>query len=688
MTPADSSEEEMSKSTVKVHSLNVGTLNVQGCREESKQRNIIDDAFKYNLQILGLTETHVKDEGTTTINVKRDNRISRTYQVFFSGIEDTNTFSGTGIAIEDSLHPRFKRISDHIATANCKLDEKHHVNIIVAYAPTLIKSEKDPQIRKNFYCQLEQVTSKQRKNKHLLLVLGDFNAKTGSGHTLYPENIGKYGKGHINSNGEYLLDYAKDNHLVITNTLFPHKLAHRTTWTSLERVNQHLSKDGTVRRNPYRNQIDYIATKLIHRKLVQNSRSYSGITTSTDHKLVKAEFKLEWWRLRKQCIKSTCIDVDKLRDPDLRGKYKTELNIRLIEGRKDTEHPDASWKRISQTCKETAKEILGLKEPNKRQSSSKMVLELSAKQKKLRDDGESTRNKDHRIQIKRERNKTFKALQKQLRIEKDNKLDLELKDIERYKDDSNKCHQAIRKVRSHKPKKPLNIFDNNHNRVTSQDDQLTIITEYFSKLFASDDQPEKITPVKIEPEYTAEEIESAARKLKNNKATGRDEIHAEFIKYGSPELYYQIAQLLNITSQTGDYPEEIRRGILNPLSKPPKKEEKVNVRPIILLSVLRKIITITLIDRCWECMKTHIPPSQAAYQKGRSTTEQVLTIKLLAEKAITSENFDIFLLLLDMSKAFDTVNRSKLMNILKDILTPNELHIMHLLVNDVILNVR
>ena len=251
--PADSSEEEMSKSTVKVHSLNVGTLNVQGCREESKQRNIIDDAFKYNLQILGLTETHVKDEGTTTINAKRDNKISRTYQVFFSGIEDTNTFSGTGIAIEDSLHPRFKRISDPIATANCKLDEKHHVNIIVAYAPTLIKSEKDSQIRKNFYCQLEQVTSKQRKNKHLLLVLGDFNAKTGSGHTLYPENIDKYGKGHINSNGEYLLDYAKDNHLVITNTLFPHKLAHRTTWTSLERVNQHLSKDGTVRRSPYRN---------------------------------------------------------------------------------------------------------------------------------------------------------------------------------------------------------------------------------------------------------------------------------------------------------------------------------------------------------------------------------------------------------------------------------------------------
>ena len=83
------------------------------------------------------------------------------------------------------------------------------------------------------------------------------------------------------------------------------------------------------------------------------------------------------------------------------------------------------------------------------------------------------------------------------------------------------------------------------------------------------------------------------------------------------------------------------------------------MRPIILLSVLLKIITITLIDRCWEWMKNHIPLSQAAYQKGRSSTEKVFSIKILAGKAITSENYDIFLLFLDMSKAFDTVNRSK-----------------------------
>ena len=128
------------------------------------------------------------------------------------------------------------------------------------------------------------------------------------------------------------------------------------------------------------------------------------------------------------------------------------------------------------------------------------------------------------------------------------------------------------------------------------------------------------------------------------------------MKNGPEELCTQIARLLNRTSETGEYPEEIWRGIMAPHAKPPKKEERVNIRPIILLSVLRKIITISLIERCWEQMQTRIPPFQDAYQSGQSTTENVFTLKILTEKAITSEKYDIFILMLDMCKAFDTVN--------------------------------
>ena len=60
---------------------------------------------------------------------------------------------------------------------------------------------------------------------------------------------------------------------------------------------------------------------------------------------------------------------------------------------------------------------------------------------------------------------------------------------------------------------------------------------------------------------------------------------------------------------------------------------------------LRKLLTICLMRRTWDRLKTRIPLDQAAYQDGRSTTEQVFSMKLLAEKAITSSDYKIYFLL-------------------------------------------
>ena len=61
----------------------------------------------------------------------------------------------------------------------------------------------------------------------------------------------------------------------------------------------------------------------------------------------------------------------------------------------------------------------------------------------------------------------------------------------------------------------------------------------------------------MDPPFTQEGIKRIAKKLKNNKATGRDGVNAELIKYGTDQLYSKIANLLNKTSETGNYPEEI-----------------------------------------------------------------------------------------------------------------------------------
>ena len=130
-------------------------------------------------------------------------------------------------------------------------------------------------------------------------------------------------------------------------------------------------------------------------------------------------------------------------------------------------------------------------------------------------------------------------------------------------------------------------------------------------------------------------------------------------------------------------------GILSPLPKPGKKKgPPANLRPIILLSVLRKLLTICLLRRIWDRLSSRIPLDQAAYQAGRQTTEQVFSVKVLADKAIASSDYNIYMLMLDMSKAFDTVHRDKLFECLDEILLPEELYLLHILTNNVNLKLR
>ena len=76
-------------------------------------------------------------------------------------------------------------------------------------------------------------------------------------------------------------------------------------------------------------------------------------------------------------------------------------------------------------------------------------------------------------------------------------------------------------------------------------------------------------------------------------------------------------------------------GILRPLQKQGKaKGPTKNLRPILLLSTIRKSLTLLILDRIWDRLKKHIPFKKAAYQPRRRTTGNVHALKLLAEKAI------------------------------------------------------
>ena len=299
--------------------LNIGTLNVRGVKQQIQQQTLGRDALSYDIQVLGLSETHLAGEGLEEISVSVNNQ-QRKYILFYTGSVN-KSFHGVGLLVQKDLNPSFKRISDRICYVNIKLSTRW-LHVISAYAPTLAVSEKHPEQRDAFYEQLDSTVSNFSK-RDLVVVVGDFNAKTGSGKKDYPSNIGQFGKGKLNENGKRLLELANKQDLELANTLFQHKLCHTTIWTAPERANDHRSWDGTIRRNPYRNQIDYILCKNEHRFLLSDARSYGGINISTDHKLVKAIFNLKWYRLPK-APKNEVINVANFTDSNTRLQYLAE----------------------------------------------------------------------------------------------------------------------------------------------------------------------------------------------------------------------------------------------------------------------------------------------------------------------------------------------------------------------------
>ena len=160
--------------------------------------------------------------------------------------------------------------------------------------------------------------------------------------------------------------------------------------------------------------------------------------------------------------------------------------------------------------------------------------------------------------------------------------------------------------------------------------------------------------------FTANEIRKAIVKMKPSKSPGCDKIPVEFIKYAPDRIHEQIAKIYSHITETGDIPKEVMYDILNPLQKLNKaKGPPSNLRPIILLFSLRKILPACITNRIKDRLEAEMPPSQTAYRLNRSTTAHVFHSKLITERTITARNESVHLIMLDMSKAFDSINRNR-----------------------------
>ena len=162
--------------------------------------------------------------------------------------------------------------------------------------------------------------------------------------------------------------------------------------------------------------------------------------------------------------------------------------------------------------------------------------------------------------------------------------------------------------------------------------------------------------------------------MPNGKAAGLSKISYEMIKKSSEKFKEILRKFLDLCLIIGDMPMQWNKAIVYPIPKPGDWELNLSkIRPITLLEIPRIILMKILTNRLssklvenYNILKDH----NYAGLPEKSTHEPIHILNAIMEEAREKKK-ELWILMQDMSKAYDLVNRNNLAKALKRIKLPN-----------------
>ena len=161
-------------------------------------------------------------------------------------------------------------------------------------------------------------------------------------------------------------------------------------------------------------------------------------------------------------------------------------------------------------------------------------------------------------------------------------------------------------------------------------------------------------------EFTINELTPVLNHLLN-KALGPDKIPA--ILWKDPIFHRLLLDLCNFAYKNHISPSIWRRSQIIHIPKSGDLTLPTNYRGISLLSIAAKIYNKLILNCLRPALEPILRKNQNGFRPGRSTLGQILTLRRIIEE-ITLSNKSAALIFVDFSKAFDSVNREKMFEIL------------------------
>jgi len=621
----------------KVTILNVATYNVRTLSEELHLTSLENEIRKINWDVIGISE--MRRLGEKVIELPNGN-------IMFHRGNENKKQGGVGFLVHKKLKgniEEFHATSDRVASLTIKISKRYKIKIVQVYAPTSLSTQEELD---EFYDDLQ--TEMQHKKAHYNIVMGDFNAKVGTGD----ENcVGRFGYGTRNERGDDLVNFAIANNFKIANTFFKKKPSRRWTWRSPDFETF--------------NEIDYVLTDKLN--IVTNIEILNKVNVDSDHRMVRCRIhvntkierqklfhsKPQPLRVSKQFINEFKLDLRNrfapLEDPQEVNNITdniNDLNNNIIE---PLISAAINWKDTStkvEKFSEETKDLMNKRRNLKAPTTAREKIELA------------------------ELNKLIRKKQRQ--------------DVRKHR--TTVVHEVIQQGKGFKmAKRKLNQGRLQFTGVQEADGTITTdreriverAHEFYGKLYSST----RLAPVEQEqqtreepeihhrfenfPDIEEWEVRHCVKQSKKGKAPGPDNVTIDLIEAAGELVYGKLANLFNECLYQTKIPDMWNEAIIILLLKKGDPTDMSNYRPISLLNNIYKLFTKIITNRITSTLDENQPREQAGFRKGFSTTDHLHAVNQLIEKC-AEYKIPLAIALVDYNKAFDSVEIPDVIEALQD----------------------
>ena len=636
------------KSHTREKKLRIVYANVRGIKGKiTSIKTVIDDLQP---DIMGIIETHLNDQqkikiqGYTYLPTTRKDKKGGglAYLIKNKLTKDIDVTDGQGDG-NDITEQEWIRIN---------FDDAPPYHIGLYYG----KQEKEPihNINHDLSSMEDKITAAKRNNQEVMLI-GDFNSKIQI--PIYQPQPSR--------NGRILEDFIKNNELIVINTSQKCK----GVWTRVD------TNDNTKK-----SIIDYclVTPKLmesVDQMIIDDDELYKIMGRKpTDHNTFIIDIKVP---LATHTKNETTYHW-KINENTQWEEYETQLANTLSKKIQGKRCIKTKYKNLIHTINKAGQIAIGKRKTqttHKRPYRNKPTREATREKKKLRKEYQQAirtqinvkQAKDNYIQAQKKLRKTIDEMQTQ-------QAETTIKKIIEDGGVHSKMFWALkRKDRQTNAEDMYSLMDKDGNYIIGEIEVKKYVANYYKDLYAKNTDPyfdrewttqvqTNIEELELNNDYehlpintpiTRKEVQKTIKNLPNNKASGPDEIPYELYKYGGEKLTDTIYDIFTQIFEEETIPQDWLSTTMVSLPKPTKSPHlSENKRGLTLNNSIEKIFQRILLNRLSEVIP--FTEAQAGARKGRSTTDQIFTLKSVLYHR-KSQGKTTYLAFIDIEKAYDKV---------------------------------